>query len=66
MFRFEEGTEASAARRAPLYLVPEPAPRLFQVQKPERRLLLPIVLAVVLHPSDAKDIAIPEKPAKDK
>jgi quercetin dioxygenase-like cupin family protein len=24
------------------------------------------VLAVVLHPSDAKDIAIPEKPAKDK
>jgi quercetin dioxygenase-like cupin family protein len=24
------------------------------------------VLAVVLHPSDAKDIAVPEKPAKDK
>jgi len=64
MFRFEEGTEASAARRAPLYLVPEPAPRLFQVQKPERRLLLPIVLAVVLHGA-AIDWCLEQLPRRD-
>jgi periplasmic protein TonB len=49
MFRLEEGTPASAARRPPLRLVPETAPRLFQVQKPDRRLLLPSLLAIVVH-----------------
>jgi hypothetical protein len=49
MFRFEEGTEASAGERPSLRLVPEPAPRLFQLREPSRRLLLPSVLAIVVH-----------------